>query len=867
MTKKKEKFHTFSDSGICIKDDISLSVEKRFFSLKPLLLSGIALLGVIGGICTFLSYFNFEYNKDILVMITTIFFIVVSVILNLPGRLKFLIIPICILYETVLMRQRDELIDGFKVVCNEIARTLKITGENMMYYYVDSSIDAEKVSTLFFIFAIFIYVVLVCYATYCNVHFLFGIMVTFMPVEAGLYFGLSPSYPAFIMTASYWLAIITYGYSGCHNNSANKSVGFIRFGNNFYAKASIKFRVSEISGLTMGGITALVIAVVITVTNLTSYKRPERADEIRTNFTEAVEEFSTDNIPESLSRVTSSFGNNSLSPGKLGQHANLKFKDETDLKVSVDMLPENAVYLRCFSGSNYTSSSWTDFSEDTYNNYQTLFNEFEKNKIYPQNFLNTFLYNINNSAEYTLKVESVMKRPRHIYTPYGADTKDLINIYDSGIDSENYKNYSLDFIYAGSLENLVADVFTATVDKSDESFIKTSELEEKYREFVYNEYLTLPENPAIEQLRDVYSELIEQSSSIFNKGYIKTENDNSISIEYNNSDVYGMLYIIRNIISLDTEYTLSPGKTPSTRDFVNYFLLENKKGYCSHYASAGVVLARMCGIPARYAEGYIITDNDFAEASESNGMYTVEVKDTRAHAWAEIYIDGLGWIPFEFTPGYQAEEVPFVTTNSTEDTVSETIVTETVTETITTEISESTVTTTELIEEVINDSENDSDNDNSILSLINKNKVILGIIIGVVFAIFVFAFVMIIFLIRRSLSIRKRMKSFNGKNQNQNTVNAYVYMLSLLEITGVQNNSNMAYLDFAEYVEETTDLFEKGEFVNATRTALKSDMSNHKVSKNEAGVVIKLAERIAEAINESINSKQRFYLRYIANKL
>ena len=89
-------------------------------------------------------------------------------------------------------------------------------------------------------------------------------------------------------------------------------------------------------------------------------------------------------------------------------------------------------------------------------------------------------------------------------------------------------------------------------------------------------------------------------------------------------------------------YTLKPSIVPKDRDFVEYFL-ETKEGYCSYYATAMVVLARAAGIPARYCEGFLLTNHE-----HQNYLYTVTGKD--AHAWAELYFEGIGWIPFDSTP-------------------------------------------------------------------------------------------------------------------------------------------------------------------------------------------------------------------------
>lgn len=94
-------------------------------------------------------------------------------------------------------------------------------------------------------------------------------------------------------------------------------------------------------------------------------------------------------------------------------------------------------------------------------------------------------------------------------------------------------------------------------------------------------------------------------------------------------------------------YTLTPGELPDSvmtaGDFLDYFLLESRQGYCTYFATAFVLLARAEGIPARYVQGYCIPLGEQGEARVYSDM---------AHAWPEVYLDGVGWIPFEPTPGY-----------------------------------------------------------------------------------------------------------------------------------------------------------------------------------------------------------------------
>lgn len=94
-------------------------------------------------------------------------------------------------------------------------------------------------------------------------------------------------------------------------------------------------------------------------------------------------------------------------------------------------------------------------------------------------------------------------------------------------------------------------------------------------------------------------------------------------------------------------YTTTPGKLPdsvtSAGEFLDYFLLESRQGYCTYFATAFVLLARAEGIPARYVQGFCVP---------AAGSEETVVLSSMAHSWPEVYIDGVGWIPFEPTPGF-----------------------------------------------------------------------------------------------------------------------------------------------------------------------------------------------------------------------
>ncbi len=80
--------------------------------------------------------------------------------------------------------------------------------------------------------------------------------------------------------------------------------------------------------------------------------------------------------------------------------------------------------------------------------------------------------------------------------------------------------------------------------------------------------------------------------------------------------------------------------------------LQQKSGYCIHYASAMAVMARLEGIPSRIAVGYApgrLTGATVTVAGQGAlPEYEADARD--AHAWPELYFQGLGWVPFEPTP-------------------------------------------------------------------------------------------------------------------------------------------------------------------------------------------------------------------------
>ena len=62
--------------------------------------------------------------------------------------------------------------------------------------------------------------------------------------------------------------------------------------------------------------------------------------------------------------------------------------------------------------------------------------------------------------------------------------------------------------------------------------------------------------------------------------------------------------LVRAVVFENTQYSLKLPELPEGKDVTEYFLFESHRGFCQHYASAGVLLLREMGVPARYVTGY-----------------------------------------------------------------------------------------------------------------------------------------------------------------------------------------------------------------------------------------------------------------------
>lgn len=107
--------------------------------------------------------------------------------------------------------------------------------------------------------------------------------------------------------------------------------------------------------------------------------------------------------------------------------------------------------------------------------------------------------------------------------------------------------------------------------------------------------------------------------------------------------------VLRHFNAQPFVYTLQPPLLPE-RDAMDAFLFDTRRGFCEHYASSFVIMMRAAGIPARVVAGY--------QGGEVNPVNrTVIVHQFDAHAWAEVWLEGEGWVRVDPTAAVAPERI------------------------------------------------------------------------------------------------------------------------------------------------------------------------------------------------------------------
>ena len=328
----------------------------------------------------------------------------------------------------------------------------------------------------------------------------------------------------------------------------------------------------------------------------------------------------------------------------------------TALRVHTDVPGKH--YLRGYSADVYTGTRWEPLDRAA----QRELEELRRAGVEPLLMLGQVSRrpigaNMEGETLYkstgTMTVENVSAPGGCVYYPYAL--WELPEGASFGGDSHlerGWRSWEHEIAFAPDWESPFGNGWSAW-DRQD------GQAELAYREFVYAHELEVPEglretleawmgpygvNFGLEEFARRWARVT--SSSVYYYGdepALSEEELSALQPQY----ALLMSQAIASLLSGDMVYDQDTPAPPEGEDYMEWFLTE-RRGYCMHFATAGALLLRTMGIPARYVSGYVV---DVPRTG-----YAV-VPDSAAHAWVEVYLDGYGWYPLDFTPGFEGEGV------------------------------------------------------------------------------------------------------------------------------------------------------------------------------------------------------------------
>ena len=381
------------------------------------------------------------------------------------------------------------------------------------------------------------------------------------------------------------------------------------------------------------------------------------------NSVVALSSWTTDDV---FAWLKAYFNGDTITYGRLGTKKEIAYTGETILKVSGDVYSDRGIYLKGYVGDNYEDSRWSSIASE--DEYKKDLEELDSTGVTIENWhaqLRNELGEDERSGETNawktgvLRIRNLAFGYGNYLVPYlptapfkqGENGRSLVE--QPGID------YAVEYYWRYPYI-LRQAVLQDNYRLASETFWNSNKAErQRLKDFADKYYLQIPENlaPICEEFkaylkeRNLWSEVDTSSVSL---------NDQSLS--KNNGKI---IDAVKTYIMQDTSYSLSPGKTPSGQDTVEYFLKESKKGYCTYYATTAAILLRSVGIPTRYIEGVHISKDELLEGAKTNKE--IDVPDEDAHAWIEVYDEKYGFVPVEVTPGRGDDDTVSTGTSGTTD--------------------------------------------------------------------------------------------------------------------------------------------------------------------------------------------------------
>lgn len=370
-------------------------------------------------------------------------------------------------------------------------------------------------------------------------------------------------------------------------------------------------------------------AVAVVVGTATLYRPVEAVDDVRAAVVKGVED--------------ARYGSDSLPQGDLMRACSMNEGDRERLALTFDRAPENAVVLRGFVGASYDQGSWQALGHTAYEGEWTgLFDWLATQEGFAPATQRALYHNEQASrgepapATRSLFIESVGADRAYLYVP--STLRSLSGA--SAVPGRDGASLAEGLTGAHSISVEFDDVGEAAAYEPTPAWLVEESAarqegyvagESVYRAFADARYL---------EVDDADRALLE--SLLFAEGEWEDQDG---------ATLYAVASRIRAMLATLASYTDQPSEPPSSEGMLSWFLTEGHQGNSAYFSTAAVLAFRTQGVPARYAEGYLVNE-DSLDWLRTTGESKLVLTDEDAHAWVEVYCEGVGWIPLDTTPGF-----------------------------------------------------------------------------------------------------------------------------------------------------------------------------------------------------------------------
>lgn len=672
-------------NGVIVDNAYSIRMKRKSKKAYPMALLQLVflILGVVMPLYCLITSMEIEVDHKRLILCIIAFSLIFWGASQFK-KLSYTLIP-CLIFAVFLFiyEHTAQLIQGFYHMENYVIKHMRhYFGKNYSYYIVEHKKGVYEV-TLLFIIASFLVAGVLAYLIETGYLKSLYLLLAVGGIVGPCLVGKLPN-PYVLVTH----VVIMIGVLGSASVRRGESNHKLRAGRRHLGQTGIY--VGAMCMLISMAILVL-LSFIITKRRYESIPIPEVKQSVQRQMVSVVKKYTNKSIRAQEQGGDSRVGG--LAGGQLNTKLGvITYQHTPQLRITM-IKPDGSLYLKGFIGVNYEKDKWTGATKNQRKKYKNLLGRFEDGSYSNEELSVLSAYTMASGSKFEkiailpsdINIKYINANEQFLYHPYyvglspfilGMDAYDYdaLSYSEEGIytdmpnQSYNLRYYNVqlplqeitkvqDYFWSGSneLDSRLLEGDPAETMTIDWERLRAEELE--YREYVHKTYLSLPSDG----LDRLLSEFAGYKKDEFN------ESEGPVNIQK-------AVLFVRDYLNHAADYTLAPGPLPEGEDFIEYFVYKNHLGYCAHYASAAVIMLRALGVPARYVEGYYVSadtinagrvvphENEAIAGKaavitsgkvqkEVRPVVEVNVDDSCAHAWVEVYIDGYGWYPLELSEG------------------------------------------------------------------------------------------------------------------------------------------------------------------------------------------------------------------------